>query len=60
MRISGRLRVGARPQRPGEVPLLSGNHERSRALWGVLPQPDLSVTLAEAVDWTRRQQDGAA
>lgn len=56
----GQLRVGARPQRPGEVPLLSGNHERSRALWGVLPQPDLSVTLAEAVDWTRRQQDGAA
>ena len=56
----GHLRVGVRPQRPGEVSLLSGNHERSHALWGVLPQPDLSVTLAEAVDWTRRQQDGAA
>jgi len=53
------LRVGALPQRPGEVPLLSGDHQLSRSLWGEILQPTLSNTLAEAVHWTQ-QQDGAA
>lgn len=54
------LKLGARPQRTGEVPLLSGDHQRSRSLWGELPQPTLTETLTEALNWIRQQQDGAA
>lgn len=54
------LQIGARAQRPGEVPLLSGDHRRARALWGEIPQPSLTETLSEAVHWMRLQQDGAA
>ena len=52
--------IGARDQRPGEVPLLAGHHGRAAALWGTITQPSLSETLAESVHWTRRQMGGAA
>ena len=54
------LKPGARPHRAGEVPLLAGDHQCSRSLWGDIPQPPLTETLTEALSWTRRQQDGAA
>ena len=54
------LRIGARPQRPGEVPLLSGEHQLAQTLWGAIQQPSLKETLAETVHWMRQRQDGVA
>lgn len=46
-----RLRFGARPQRPGEVPLFCGDHRRATALLGPLPHPPVEQTLHDALSW---------
>jgi UDP-glucose 4-epimerase len=47
------IQRGARPSRPNEPALLSGDHSKTCGLWGSLAQPSLDQTLAEAVQWTR-------
>jgi len=54
------IRVGARPQRNDEVPLLAGDHSQAQAIWGSIPQPTLEATIAEAVQWHRSHTEGAA
>ena len=54
------IRRGARPQRLGEVALLTGRHSRATALWGSIPQPSLDETIAQAVAWMRAQIGDAA
>ena len=54
------IRVGARPQRDGEVPLLAGDHSQAQALWGPISQPSLEATIALAVQWHRSRAEGAA
>lgn len=54
------IRVGARAQRDGEVPLLAGDHSQAHALWGAIPQPSLEATIALAVEWHRSRIEGAA
>jgi UDP-glucose 4-epimerase len=54
------IRVGARPQRDGEVTLLAGDHRQAQALWGAIPQPSLETTIAHAVEWYRSHLEGVA
>ena len=54
------IHLGARPQRPGEVASLVGDHRRARAAWGEVHQPAIQDTVRDAVEWTRTHLEDAA
>lgn len=56
----GLIQAGARPQRPGEIPLLAGDHSRAMRLWAPLVQPSFAETIEQAVSWTAERGEGAA
>jgi nucleoside-diphosphate-sugar epimerase len=49
------IQVGARPQRPGEVPRLVGEHSKWRAAFGPLLGPSLDPGLADTLAGQRAQ-----
>ncbi len=57
---TGRIAVGALPQRPGEIPLLAGDHSKAHSLWGNIAQPPLQDTIREAVEWVKQSREDAA
>ena len=57
---TGRIAVGALPQRAAEIPLLAGDHTKAHSLWGVIAQPPLRATVREAVEWMKQSREDAA
>jgi nucleoside-diphosphate-sugar epimerase len=56
----GLIQAGARPQRPAEIPLLAGDHDRAMRLWGPLVQPSFAETIRQSVLWMAERGEGAA
>lgn len=54
------LRIGARPTRDGEPPVLEADVTRLRQEVGFQPRFDLDAGLADAVQWWRQHGGGAA
>lgn len=54
------MRVGFRPQRSGEVPLLVGDHSLAQSVWGEVDQPSVQETVRDAVEWMRTHLEDAA
>lgn len=53
------VQVGALPRRGGEIDRFWGDHQRSEALFGPLPQPTLEDGLSDVLTWHRARLQAA-